>query len=99
MNSQSEKRITRDQLVTISDLEQLKAELIDTMKHLLKPGGATAAKPWLKSDEVRKLLGISAGKLLTLRANGTLPYTRIGNVIYYKIEDIQQLFERKIPSR
>jgi len=100
MKDHLEKRMTRDQLVTIGDLEQLKAELIETMKQLLKSGSLASPKPWLKSDEVRKLLGISAGKLLTLRVNGILPYTRIGNVIYYKTEDIRQLFEpHKTPSR
>ncbi|MNT86459.1 hypothetical protein D3C72_2267530 [compost metagenome] len=43
---------------------------------------------WLKSSEVRKLLKISPGTLQNLRINGTLTYTRIGSIIYYKYEDI-----------
>jgi len=95
MSNQTEKRTTRDQLVTIGDLEQLKADLADMIKQLLKSGSPIREKPWLKSHEVRELLGISNGKLLTLRANGIIPFTRIGNVIYYKAEDIQELFNKQ----
>lgn len=97
MRNQSDRRMIRDQLVTLEDLEQFKADLVETMKQLLKPGGTNSPKPWLKTHEVRKLLGISTGKLLTLRINGVIPYTRIGNVIYYKAEDIQKLFDNSQP--
>ena len=50
-------------------------------------------RAWLKSYEVRKLLGISAGTLQNLRVNGTLPYTKIGGLMYYRFEDIQKLME------
>src|SRR3546814_16261722 len=83
-------RVTLDQLVTIGDLDRLKTDLIETMQRLLKPGSVPQAKPWLKTQEARKLLGISAGKLLTLRVNGTLPFPKIGSVIYYKAEDIDR---------
>jgi len=97
MSNQTEKRTTRDQLVTIGDLEQLKTELAEIMKQLLKSGNVIPQKPWLKSHEVRELLGISNGKLLTLRTNGIIPFTRIGNVIYYRAEDIQELFNKQKP--
>lgn len=98
MSNQTEKRTTRDQLVTIGDLEQLKTELAEIMKQLLKSRNSIPQKPWLKSHEVRELLGVSNGKLLTLRSNGVIPFTRIGNVIYYKAEDIQELFNKQKAS-
>jgi hypothetical protein len=89
------KRQYRDQLVTLEDLELFKKELLDAIQMLLK-GNQITSKKWLKTAEVRKLLGgISAGKLLTLRCNGTLPYTRIGSVIYYDAEDIEKMFKDK----
>ena len=48
---------------------------------------------WLKSSEVRKLLKISPGTLQNLRINGTLHYTRVGGIIYYKYDDIKKLLE------
>jgi hypothetical protein len=39
------------------------------------------------------LLHISPRILQTLRSNGTLPYSRIGNKIYYKRSDIQRILQ------
>ena len=51
-------------------------------------------KKWLKSNEVRELLGISPGTLQNLRINGTLPYTKIGGVLYYDQREIMEVLER-----
>ena len=88
-------KIYREQLITVDDLEQFKLELLTEFRALLKGNGTQPGKKWLKTHEVRKMLGISSGKLLTLRINGTLPYTKIGGVIYYDQEDIQQMFISK----
>jgi len=80
------------ELITREDLKQFKNELLTEMKQLLKPGQGQS-KQWLKSYEVRKLLNISPGTLQNLRINGTLRYTKIGGLLYYKLEDIQTLPE------
>ena len=48
-------------------------------------------KEWLKSADVRKMLGISSGTLQTLRINKTLPYTKIGGTIYYAYGDVTRV--------
>lgn len=79
-------------LLTKEDLQQFKAELFDLIKGLkIKPGAAPS--PWLKSYEVRKLLKISPGTLQNLRVNGTLAYTKIGGLMYYKYDDVIRLLE------
>jgi predicted site-specific integrase-resolvase len=55
--------------------------------------GEGQSKKWLKSNEVRKLLNISPGTLQNLRINGTLRYTKMGSIIYYKQEDINKVLE------
>jgi len=50
-------------------------------------------RTWLKSAEVRRLLGISPGTLQNLRVNGSLPFRKIGGTIYYKLSDIHRLME------
>jgi hypothetical protein len=50
-------------------------------------------KLWLKSNEVRKLLNISAGTLQNLRVNGTLTYTKIGGILYYSSNDLEKVIE------
>ncbi len=79
------------QIVTTDDLRELKIELLEDFKRLLKENSGTPSKKWLKSPDVRKLLNISPGTLQNLRVNGTLPFTRMGGALYYDYEDIQKV--------
>jgi hypothetical protein len=82
-------------LITKDDLEKFKKELLEEIRrsqlYPRKPG--EDQRVWLKSYEVRKLLSISAGTLQNLRINGTLPYNKIGGLMYYCYEDIQKLMD------
>jgi hypothetical protein len=80
------------EIITKEDLKEFKTELLTEIGKLMQPGQGEAKK-WLKSNEVRKLLNISPGTLQNLRINGTLKFTRIGSLIYYKQEDINKLLE------
>jgi len=82
-------------LVTIEDLICLKSDLLGEIRKLLKEASGQPVKKWLKSHEVRKLLGISPGTLQNLRVNGTLPFTKIGGVIYYDQEDIKEMLQSR----
>ena len=46
---------------------------------------------WIDSQDVMQALHISPRTLQTLRSNGTLPYSRIGNKIYYIKKDILKI--------
>lgn len=80
------------EIITKEDLRQLKTEMLAEIRQLIKPEGRQN-KQWLKSAEVRKLLNISPGTLQNLRINGTLRFTKIGGMMYYKLEDITRLLE------
>ncbi len=80
-------------IITTEDLLEFKMELLDDIKNLLN-NQSNHAKKWLKSPEVRDLLGISPGTLQNLRINGTLPYTKIGGVLYYDYKEIMQVLEK-----
>ncbi len=88
-------RIYREQILTVDDLTEFKRQLLFEIKTLLKEHGGQPSKKWLKSRDVRKLLDISPGTLQSLRVKGTLPYTRIGGVIYHDSADIQKMLEPK----
>jgi hypothetical protein len=81
------------QILTTDDLREFKIEMLEEIKKLLRQSGVQPSKKWLKSPDIRKLLGISPGTLQTMRINGTLPYTKIGGVIYYDYEDVQKMLE------
>jgi len=67
--------------------------LIGEIKALLSERQNQIVRKWLKSSEVRKLLPVSAGTLQNLRVNGTLPFTKIGGVIFYDHDDIKKMIE------
>ncbi|KAA6303268.1 MAG: hypothetical protein EZS26_000539 [Candidatus Ordinivivax streblomastigis] len=46
---------------------------------------------WIDAQDVMQALHISSRTLQTLRSNGTLPYSRIGNKIYYLKQDITKI--------
>lgn len=46
---------------------------------------------WLDNQDVMLALHISLRSLQTLRSNGTLPYSRINNKIYYRRRDVEKL--------
>jgi hypothetical protein len=81
------------EIITKEDLREFESRLLTEIKKLAQLDGQGASKKWLKSNEVRKLLKISPGTLQNLRINGTLSFTRIGSIIYYKQEDINKLLE------
>jgi len=91
--SEEPKRINRDQLLTVGDLEIFRTELIQEISGLLKNALGSPAKKWLKSTEVKRLLAISTGTLQTLRMNGTLSHSKMGGTIYYNQEEILKLLK------
>ncbi|ASV29605.1 helix-turn-helix domain-containing protein [Maribacter cobaltidurans] len=80
-------------IITTDDLRELKLELLDDIKELLNNQSGHITKRWLKSPEIKKLLGISSGTLQNLRINGTLPFTKVGGVLYYDYEEIMSVME------
>ena len=74
-------------------MQNFKQELLTEIQKLLSQRQTTPARKWLKSNEVRRLLLVSPGTLQNLRVNGTLPFTKIGGVIFYDYDDIQKMIE------
>lgn len=82
------------EIITKEDLQQFKNELMQEIRSLAKPT-QSETKEWLRSTDVRKMLKISPGTLQNLRINGTLRFTRIGSIMFYKYEDITRLLDSK----
>lgn len=79
------------QIITLDDLREFKIELLDQIKDLLATSTQPGLKKFLKSNELMEQLKISPGTLQNLRINGTLPYTKIGGLIFYDAEKIAQV--------
>ncbi|HCY42771.1 MAG TPA: DNA-binding protein [Prolixibacteraceae bacterium] len=81
------------EIITTDDLREFKIELLTELRKMLNEQRGQPSKKWLKSYEVKKLLGISPGTLQNLRINGTLPFTKIGGQMFYDYEDIRKMLE------
>jgi hypothetical protein len=81
------------EIITKDDLDEFRKALLRDIALLLATK-AEVRKEWLKAAEVRKLLKISPGTLLTLRATGKLGYSKIGGTYYYRYEDIQNMLAK-----
>ena len=80
-------------IITTDDLRDFKLELLDDIKKLLSKQAQGKLKKYLKSSELMDLLQISPGTLQNLRIKGTLPYTKVGGIIFYDSEEIQKVMD------
>jgi len=80
-------------IITIEDLENFRLSLLTDLQNTLSQNQFVPTRKWLKSHQVRKLLTLSPGTLQNLRVNGTLPFAKIGGVIFYDYEDIKKMIE------
>lgn len=78
------------EIITKEDLREFRNDLLNDIRALLNTK-RPERKEWMKAGEVKKLLNISSGTLLTLRAKGQLQFSKIGGTYYYRDEDVQRM--------
>lgn len=66
-------------------------EIVNILKKLSEQ--KNSLNDWIDSQDLMHILHLSKRTLQALRTNGTIPFSRINNKIYYKIEDIQQILQ------
>ncbi len=79
------------EIITKEDLQQFRMQLLQDLQAMLDKRPRSSQKEWMKGIEVRRMLGISPGKLQTLRISGQLPSTKVGGVHYYLHADIEKM--------
>lgn len=90
----------RDQLLTVGDLENFKIELLAEITRLLQDKPAPVQKEWLRTSEIREMLGVSAGTLQNLRVTRKLSFTKINGIVFYKHHDVMLLLaDQCIPRK
>jgi hypothetical protein len=82
-------------ILTKEDLLLFQDELLNQIKDILKQS-PVQTKKWLKTDEVKEVLRVSASTLQTLRINGTLTYSKLGGIIYYDYEHIENILKKNL---
>jgi len=79
-------------------LEEFGKQLLNQIKGLLGQA-IEEAKKWLKSYQVKSILKVSDNTLQTRRDNGTIPFTKIGGILYYSIDDINKVLSGEVKSK
>jgi hypothetical protein len=87
------------EIITKEDLQEFREQLLNQMKALIGGGSTEEPGKFLKSYQVKNLLKISNNTLQTLRDNGTIPFTKIGGILYYNYEDIMKVLKGEVKSK
>lgn len=65
--------------------------LSDRVNEILRKREGKRLSRWMDNHEVCRRLRISPRTLQTLRNNGTLAFTKIGNRTYYRPDDVERV--------
>ena len=88
------------EIITQEDLQKFRLQLLEDLTRIMSGAAQPQlSKEWLRSSEVRKMLGISHGTLQNLRNKKILPHRKVGGLMYYKYQDILRLLEGGETSR
>lgn len=85
------------EFISKQDLEDFKKELFSEPRRIGQgtPSKKTPYQQWIKSYEVRELLGIFPGMLQNLRKSGKIKFTKIGGLMFYGYEDVEKMMAGK----
>ena len=78
-------------IVTTEDLNHFKEEILSEIKEFMIKYEKVSIDKWIKSSKVMDKLEISPGTLQNFRINETIPYSKLGGIIYYDEEEINQI--------
>ena len=87
------------EIITKEDLQEFGERLLTQMKALISGGSVEEPRKFLKTYQVKNLLKISDNTLQNLRVNGTIPFTKIGGILYYNYEDIMKVLKGEVKSK
>ena len=78
-------------IVTTEDLKTFKTEILEAIESFLIKHNSVSIDKWIRSDKVIEKLGISPGTLQNFRINKTIPFTKLGGILFYDEKEIHQL--------
>jgi hypothetical protein len=84
------------EMVTKVELEQFRKQLLSEIREMLRSEFSNS-KPsetqGYKTKDVRRILGCSVNKLVSLRITGKVRWKKVGGTVYYNREDVRRLVE------
>lgn len=70
--------------------------LLERITALQNLSNSSASVRWLSSEEACKALSITKRALQYYRAADIIPYTAMGNKVFFKEDDLRRLLERNL---
>jgi len=82
---------------TIEEIRELLEEQTKTIISLIQKHNNQnkESEKMLKSEDVKRILGISHGKLQQLRDRGMIEHTKMGKIIYYRPDAIEKMLKKQ----
>ena len=84
-----------NKLVTFADLRKFREELVVELAKLYQRAPEVIKREYIRSNEACRMLRISENTLRALRRQKALPFRKVGNAVYYHINDLRQLLDAK----
>jgi hypothetical protein len=84
------------EIVTKEDLLVLRIQLMNDIKTIMLAQQAQSVNQAIegyRTKDVRKILGCSVNKLVSLRAARKVRWKKIGGTVYYNRDDVRRLVE------
>jgi len=78
------------------DLQEVVRQVLRGTEMLLESRGIIKSNGWqegYKTKDVRRILGCSVNKLVSLRIARKIRWKKIGGTVYYSPEDVKRLLE------
>lgn len=85
------------EIVTLEKFNDFEDRIFKELEGLKQ--NSTTESRWLKSNDVKELLGISHGKLQDLRDRGLIPFTKLGGVIFYDRNEIEKMLLKNMNKK
>jgi len=80
-------------VITAEDLERQLQKVVDEVKSAVTITDSNNVR-WIRSKQVKELLGVSDSKLQTMRINRSITYSQIDGTYFYDKESILSLLDQ-----
>jgi len=84
------------EMVTKAELDQFRCQLLADIKEVIRAEICSVKQEQPKgyrTKDVRRILGCSVNKLVSLRIGRKIRWKKVGGTVYYNKEDVRKLLE------
>lgn len=84
---------------SLEELHNLIQESVETALKSRSPASEQGSTTWLTNEEAMDYLDVSRSTLNRYRMDGKLPYSKIGQKVFYRLGDIEEMLNENLRDR